>query len=182
MTQYEAGGLSSPHEEARTETSLARLEEALQSPATRKRLIAAANALTRSNDAHDPENLVQEVLLKAWTHREKYDSQKGLPITWMVHMMYNIFIDQWRKHARAGISVPLEEVTNTLSVQPNQISNVHHSQLLDLIEELPSNQQSSLLLSLQGFPHSEIAEILEIPIGTVKSRLRRAAKKLQVVE
>jgi RNA polymerase sigma-70 factor (ECF subfamily) len=133
------------------------------------------------------EDLVQDTLLKAFRSWERF--QPGTSArAWLLAIMRNTFINLYRREKREPIALDLD----TLAVQPaageaedNDPEGAFFDQIVDerilrALDNLPLDFREVLVLSdVEGLPYSEIAQALDIPAGTVKSRLFRARKLMQ---
>ncbi|KAA8711073.1 putative RNA polymerase sigma factor sigW [Pseudomonas cannabina] len=129
------------------------------------------------------EELVQEVLLKLWHKAESFDPAKARLGTWLFRIARNLYIDSVRKD-RGWVQVQnsLEQlerleapVDRTLDYSQRQ-----EQQLNTAIQNLPADQAKVLRMSyFEALSHREIAERLDMPLGTVKSCLRLAFQKLR---
>ena len=134
------------------------------------------------NDTGAAENLLQDVFVKAWRCRHLYDASKGRIFTWLHNITKNICIDHLRskayKKSKASLlSDNLSEVAiagNTESFLPDTIG------LKNLVKTLRHEEKEVVeLMYFKGLTQKEIAKLMDIPIGTVKTRMSRAIKKLR---
>ncbi|HEX7099416.1 MAG TPA: sigma-70 family RNA polymerase sigma factor [Acidimicrobiia bacterium] len=155
-------------------------------------LYAAAMRMTR-NPA-DAEDLVQETMLKAYRAYDTFTEGTNLK-AWLYRILTNTYINRYRKAQRRPTETDLGEVEDLYlyrrlgSEDTADVSRSAEDQLLDglvesdikeAVEALPEHFRLPVLLAdLEGFSYKEIAEILDIPIGTVMSRLHRGRKQLQ---
>jgi RNA polymerase sigma-70 factor, ECF subfamily len=95
--------------------------------------------------------------------------------------MHNVFVSQLRRHKSRPAGEPLDEThENSMSLRPDQESNLHFRDLVDALNRLPDEQRSVLLLvSVEDLSYAEAASVLGIPIGTVMSRLARGRERLR---
>lgn len=136
-----------------------------------------ARTLTRS--VSDADDLVQEACLTALNKSHMWDPTKPLD-RWMYRIVRNLWISEIRKQkVRLGQGhVPADEATELVTHESGETSMVH-SQLRATIDALPSELSTILLLvSVEGYSYSEAADLLEIPVGTVMSRMHRARRVL----
>ena len=130
------------------------------------------------------EDLLQDTFLKIWNSFPSYDSSKGKLFTWMVNIARNIAIDKTRSKDFRNSS-KTEDIDNiVLSVEDNYKSEMNPETLglKELVEKLKPEQKTILdLVYFKGYTHIEVAEKLEIPLGTVKTRLRNAIITLRKV-
>ncbi len=132
------------------------------------------------------EELVQEVMVKVWLKAHSYDSSKAAASTWIFTLTRNARIDFLRKHARQDAQTdPLttEDIWDEDDGSQPYIY-LHQSrtekQVAHLLKTLPSEQRQCLQkVYMEGKSHTEIASELELPLGTVKSRVRLGLKRLQ---
>jgi len=153
-------------------------------------LYSAALRMTR-NPA-DAEDVVQETFLKAY---RAYDSfQEGTNLkAWLYRILTNTYINKYRKAQRRPNEVELGELQDLYLYkrlgEPSGASESAETEALDMfvdddiiaaLESLPENFRMPVLYAdVEGFSYKEIAEILDVPIGTVMSRLHRGRKALQ---
>jgi len=123
------------------------------------------------------DDVLQEVMLAVWKKAGSYDAAKAKLSTWVFTIARYKYIDRLRHEGRR----PTESADFDLHESEDMHSGdeVLQEQRQDsvqlAIEKLPANQQSVIFLSfIKGLAHSEIAEQLGIPLGTVKSRIRRS--------
>ncbi len=155
-------------------------------------LYSAALRMTR-NPA-DAEDVVQETYLKAY---RAYDSfQEGTNLkAWLYRILTNTYINRYRKKQRRPNEVDLGEVEDlylykrigsgeagsaSRSAEIEVLDSFVDKDVRDAIDSLPEHFRMPVLLAdVEGFSYKEIAEILDVPIGTVMSRLHRGRKSLQ---
>jgi RNA polymerase sigma-70 factor (ECF subfamily) len=155
-------------------------------------LYSAALRMTR-NPA-DAEDLVQETYLKAFRGFGGFEQGTNLR-AWMYRILTNTFINSYRSKKRRPDETELDDVEDfylyrrmggleavraSRSAEDELMDWFTDSEVKDAIEALPEQFRLAVLLSdVEGFSYKEIAEILDIPIGTVMSRLHRGRKSLQ---
>ncbi len=155
-------------------------------------LYSAALRMTR-NPA-DAEDVVQETFLKAY---RAYDSfQEGTNLkAWLYRILTNTYINRYRKKQRRPNEVDLGEVedlylykrigstetgTASRSAETEVLEGLVSEDVRNAIDSLPEHFRMPVLMAdVEGFAYKEIAEILDVPIGTVMSRLHRGRKTLQ---
>ena len=141
------------------------------------RLRRFARSLTRS--AAEADDLVQEACLKALARADQWDPQQPLD-RWVFRITRNHWISEIRKsNVRQGEGqVPAEESAELVSSDTGE-SHVAAGEITGRIAALPPELSSVLLtVSVEGYSYREAAELFEIPIGTVMSRIHRARKIL----
>ncbi len=141
------------------------------------RLRRFARTLTRS--VPEADDLVQEACLRALTRADQWD--RGQPLDrWLFRIARNLWISEIRKRTvRLGEGlVPAEESTELTSLETGE-AGVMASDLRLQIDALPTDLSSVLLaVSVEGYSYAEAAELFDIPVGTVMSRVHRARKAL----
>ncbi|WP_372426315.1 sigma-70 family RNA polymerase sigma factor [Salinarimonas chemoclinalis] len=130
--------------------------------------------LTRSRDAAD--DLVQECLARALANASTL--KPGLPVRpWLFRILHNLHVSEQRKLRlrRATLLDPAEE-----RVPASQDERLELRAVLDAVARLPDDQRSVLhLVAVEGMSYQEASRILEIPIGTLMSRLARGRETLR---
>ena len=153
-------------------------------------LYSAALRMTR-NPA-DAEDVVQETYLKAYRAYHTFEAGTNLK-AWLYRILTNTYINKYRKTQRRPSEVELGELQDLyLYRRLGEVSGATHSaekevlddfvdtDITEAIESLPESFRMPVLLAdVEGFSYKEIAEILDVPIGTVMSRLHRGRKALQ---
>ena len=131
------------------------------------------------------EELLQESFLSIWEKAPLFDSAKAAPSTWIYTIARNKKIDYLRKNGRAPLNEgEMAEIAPEPLPHPNEaLMRIQDSErVMQEIERLPDEQK---ILMMKAFyedkSHSEIAEELDIPLGTIKSRIRAAMLKLKDV-
>ncbi|MEM6386249.1 MAG: RNA polymerase sigma factor [Pseudomonadota bacterium] len=141
------------------------------------RLRRFARSLTRS--ATEADDLVQEACLRALSRSDQWDPTQPLD-RWVFRITRNLWISEIRKRGvRMGEGqVPAEETSELVSPVTGEHS-VAATELQAQIAALPAELSSVLLaVSVEGYSYAEAAELLDVPIGTVMSRVHRARKTL----
>ena len=150
-------------------------------------------ALRMTRSEAEAEDLVQETYIRAFRFRHQFTAGTNLK-AWLFRILTNTFINQYRRKAARPETTELDDVEESIlyrhmrDVSPGSsspdpeaelIDNTLSSEVKDALEALPEKFRTTLLLDVEGFSYKEIAEMLEIPIGTVMSRLHRGRKILQ---
>jgi len=143
-------------------------------------LKAFAYFLTKNTeDAHD---LFQETAYRAFANLEKYNDGTNLK-AWCVTIMRNIFINDYRKKSKSGITLDASEnqylINNTRSVSNTGESKTIREEIDKAISKLDAGIREPFLMHYEGYKYQEIADIMRLPLGTVKSRIFFARKELQ---
>lgn len=127
----------------------------------------------------DAEDLVQEILLEVWRNAGRYDSTRSSEATFVAVIARRRLIDRFRRRAArpedasADLELPSE--------QQRQIeASVDARRVLEELDSFPEEQKNVLMLAtLNGLSHSEIAEQTALPLGTVKTHLRRGLNRIR---
>jgi RNA polymerase sigma-70 factor (ECF subfamily) len=141
------------------------------------RLRRYARALSR--DVAGADDLVQDCLARALEKLHLW--QEGTDLrAWLFTILHNQYVNQVRRAVREGATVGLSETEPSLAQAPHQGKRLELRDLERAIAKLPDEQRSVILLvGLEGMRYEEVAEILDIPIGTVRSRLSRGRDALR---
>lgn len=148
-------------------------------PAFRQQLLAAIPRLRRYArslvfDAASADDLVQTVLERALSHWRQFDPRRDI-VLWLLSIAHNAHFDALRRERRMDVVSP-ERVTEVLDLQhPVEHDRGLHLDLLAALAQLVPDQRSALLLVLvEQLSYAEAAEVLQVPAGTVMSRVSRA--------
>ncbi len=153
-----------------------------------------ATALRMTRNRADAEDLVQETFIKAWRSFSTFQQGTNLR-AWLFRIMTNTYINKYNAQQRRPQETELDEVEELFlfrrlgAFDQSKMTQSAEDQLLEFftddevkkaIEELPEMFRLPVLLSdVDGFSYKEMAEMLDVPIGTVMSRLHRGRKMLQ---
>jgi RNA polymerase sigma-70 factor (ECF subfamily) len=141
------------------------------------RLRRYARALTR--DVSRADDLVQSCLTRAVAKQHLWQPGTDLR-AWLFTILHNQNVNDVRRSAREGVSIAIEEIAPVLPVQSNAIATLQLRDLERAIGQLPQEQREVILLvGLEGMSYDEVAAILKVPIGTVRSRLSRGRDQLR---
>ena len=129
----------------------------------------------------DVEDAVQEVFIAIWKAAEKFDPTKASEVTFISMIARRRFIDYLRKVSKHRNLQSIDEDNGQELFKESILNESTDLQLIkDAIGTLATEDQELLNLSVyQGYSHSEIAKLLNIPLGTVKTRIRRNLIKLK---
>ena len=151
-------------------------------------LVAAIPRLRRyarvlTGEASRADDLVQDTLARAWEKRALWQAGTDLR-AWLFTVMHNLFVNQRALARRDAANVSLDGAgapeTWQLAVRPNQQVHVELQEVLQQLGRLPAEQREVLILAaVEELKYEEIADVLDIPVGTVMSRLSRAREKLR---
>lgn len=129
------------------------------------------------------EELAQEIMLTVWRRAESYNPEKAAASTWLFTIARNRRIDYLRGNSRVEVELDDEmlELDSTDLTQEEQVNLDQQSRILEQsMNKLPQEQRQVLHLSyFRGQSHGAIAEWLDLPIGTVKSRIRLAMQSIR---
>jgi RNA polymerase sigma-70 factor (ECF subfamily) len=155
-------------------------------------LYSAALRMTRNPS--DAEDLVQETYLKAYRAFGSFKEGTNLK-AWLYRILTNTFINSYRARKRRPEQTDIDDVEDLYlyrrlggleavsagrSAEEEVLEHFTESDVKDAVEALPEQFRMAVLLAdVEGFSYKEIADILDIPIGTVMSRLHRGRKALQ---
>jgi len=141
------------------------------------RLRRYARALTRDVSAAD--DLVQDCLARALAKVHLWQSGTDLR-AWLFTILHNQYVNHVRRSVREGSAVALSETEPLLTTQPNQGKRLELRDLERAIARLPEEQRAVLLLvGLEGMRYEEVAAVLDVPVGTIRSRLSRGRELLR---
>lgn len=148
-------------------------------------------ALRMTKNETDAEDLVQEAFVKAYRFWDKFETGSNCR-AWLFKIMTNIFINDYRSKSRSPMSVNMDDIDDNFlfgqlaAIGPGDdpekqlFAKIFDDDVKKAIEELPDDFRLVVVLSfLEGFSYQEIAEIADLQLGTVKSRLHRGRKLLQ---
>ena len=132
------------------------------------------------------EDVVQEAFLSLWRSGARYDRTRGSVRSWVLGVVRNRTIDLFRRDTvRAGRDVNDEGAVERMAARDDATVDAERREdareVRAALEELPADQRQVIELAyFGGFSHSQIAEMLELPAGTVKGRMRLGLTKLRL--
>jgi RNA polymerase sigma-70 factor (ECF subfamily) len=135
-------------------------------------------------EKQEAEDVVQEAFIKVWRSAGGYRVGRGSVRTWILSIVHNRGIDQIRSHARRGRMQDKVEASAPTS-EPSEAfaetwKNAQQEQVREALNTLPHEQLKILELAyFSGYTHVEIADRLELPLGTVKGRMRLGLQKIR---
>lgn len=136
---------------------------------------------TMVGDEAAAQDVLQESFLKIWRKADQYDPKKARLFTWLLTICRNTAIDRLRvMQKRAGREIQIDDpVVNNMGISG---FNPQHIGIKDLLKGLDLNQQEVFeALFFKGMTQKEASEALEIPLGTVKTRLKIGLRELRKV-
>lgn len=130
-----------------------------------------------TNDTEEAEDVLQNVFVKIWNNFASYDEQKGRLYTWMLNIARNMAIDSTRsKHEK--VKNKIQEATDSVYHKNNLfVENSSHENigLQNIVNNLKDDQKQIIDLAyFQGYTQEEISQKLNLPLGTVKTKVRQA--------
>ncbi|MFA7420947.1 MAG: sigma-70 family RNA polymerase sigma factor [Melioribacteraceae bacterium] len=146
-------------------------------------------ALKMTNDTDDADDLLQDTLMKAFRFFDKFEKGTNMK-AWLFQIMKNSFINNYRKTSKEPNKVDYEDVQNfyenikaedvkSQHYQSDAFSDVLDDEITSALSKLPDDFRTIVFLSdVEGYTYEEIADFVDCPIGTVRSRLHRARKML----
>jgi|ERR1051325_3728581 RNA polymerase sigma-70 factor (ECF subfamily) len=141
------------------------------------RLRRYARALT--HDATRADDLVQSCLTRAVAKQHLWQAGTDLR-AWLFTILHNQHVNDIRRAAREENNVPIDEIAPVASVQAKAIDVLELRDLEVALGKLPAEQrQVILLVGLEGMAYEEVAAVLGVPVGTVRSRLSRGRDQLR---
>ncbi|MEM5312512.1 sigma-70 family RNA polymerase sigma factor [Paraburkholderia sp. JHI869] len=137
-----------------------------------------ASAMVRERDLAD--DLVQDCLERAisnWDTRRRAENTRQ----WVFAIAHNLIVNNLRQRARRGVHLDIEDVDEgTFAMPAPQEHRIRHGELMKALATLTEDQRNVILLvSVEDLTYAEAAKTLNIPIGTVMSRLARGRERLQ---
>lgn len=141
---------------------------------------AYAVALRMLRNVADAEDVAQDALVKAWTHRHGWQAGKAKFSTWLYRVVFNRCIDLSRRPANSCI----DDVAEPLDDQPDSVDSIHRRQVYDRLGEamatMPAQQRAALTLAyFDDMGNGEIADILGTTVQAVESLLKRGRQGLR---
>ncbi len=148
-------------------------------------------AYRMARNPQDAEDLVQETYLKAYKYYDKFQEGTNFK-AWLFKILKNTFINRYRKLQQQPIQNAFSEIEDAFESQVSEevgripspeeevLADVLDEHVQKALDELPDDYRMVILLAdIEGFAYKEIAAILEIPVGTVMSRLYRGRRLLE---
>ncbi len=139
-------------------------------------------------DNEAAEEILQEAFIKIWNKANKFDAEKGNAMAWMATIVRNQTFDRLRSYKSRPELVEeteyetIEYTANELQPEQKLMYRQQIAKFKQTLDDLPENQRECITHSLvYGRSHSQIAEEMDVPLGTVKAWLRRNIKVIQEV-
>lgn len=129
------------------------------------------------------ESVLQDTFLKVWTKIDSYSSKKGRFLTWMMNIARNTAIDMTRsKNYKQTLKLISLDSVGSESRTTNTDVRMENIDVRDIVFGLDDKYKSVIdLVYFQGFTHAEAAKQLNLPLGTIKSRVRKALSELRKI-
>lgn len=145
-------------------------------------------ALRMLSETAAAEELTQEVFFRAWKQARAYDPSRGTFVTWLLSITHNMAIDELRKRQRRPQRADLEDPAETLAAVEDGERSVEELAWLGALRDevagalrcLPEAQRLPIELAYyRGLSQREVALELDVPLGTIKTRMRLGMRKLR---
>lgn len=132
-----------------------------------------------TKNAQDADDLLQSTFLKALENKDKFEDDSNL-FSWTSRIMFNLFASAYRRHKKFASQCNDELYIDQIAVEPTQESCTDLRIVSQKINQLtPEHQKILIMVCVQDLTYEQVASILNIPIGTVRSRLSRARSQLK---
>ncbi len=140
-------------------------------------------ALKLTRDMEDANDLIQETMLKAYNNREKFAAGTNLK-AWLYTIMKNTFITNYQRMVRRNTFIDTTDNLHYINssdsvVQNGAYSSFTMSDIDEALDRVDDVYKNPFMMYFRGFKYHEIADKLQIPIGTVKNRIHIARKELK---
>jgi RNA polymerase sigma-70 factor (ECF subfamily) len=134
----------------------------------------------------DAEEVLMDVYMKAWKNAASYSPDRGCVQSWLVMMARSVAIDRMRQRKTrfeaAGLALENapEPISNEASPEEQMVRGQWRARVRNVLDELPAEQREAVVMAFfGGLSHSELAERLGQPLGTVKTRIRAGLVRLR---
>ncbi len=144
-------------------------------------------ALRFTSDPARAEDLVQDTMLKAYRSRTSFQPGTNAR-AWLLTILRNTFINAYHRRKREPVAMDIEAMESSLRPRPDDpaaadgafLDHIVDERILQALDALPQEFREVLVLSdVENLPYAEIAQALDLPLGTVKSRLFRARRLMR---
>jgi RNA polymerase sigma factor (sigma-70 family) len=139
-------------------------------------------AMRLTGNKENAKDLMQETLMRCFANKHKFQSGTNFK-SWMTTVMYHSFVNHYRK--RKSKQKVLQTVSNYNQITQDKSIGVRadedllYKELKSIISELPNKFHNPFQMLLDGYKYQEISETLDVPIGTIKSRIHYARQKIK---
>lgn len=138
-------------------------------------------AFRLTGNASDAEDLLQSTVLRALEKKHLFQTGTDL-FKWTSKIMFNLFVSEYRRRTKFETQYDPETYLEKQSVEGSQEVKLTLSKVQDAMKLLSADHQEILVLvCVKGMRYEEVSEALQIPVGTVRSRLARARESLQMI-
>jgi len=133
-----------------------------------------------AGNSSDAEDIVQETYLQAWKSFHRFEPGTNIR-AWLFKILFHVASHHRRKVFRfKQADITDDMVAETIAYEPGPLPNLQDEEVLEALDKVPQNYRTVILLAdVQEFSYKEVADIMQIPIGTVMSRLNRGRKILR---
>lgn len=129
-------------------------------------------------DRHEAEDMVQETFRSAWKSRELYRAGQG-DRAWLASILRRRVIDRWRRHGNP-LTLSGEQEMHVEAAPVDPLAGDYTDEMQRALAQLPTELRETLLLVVVSeLTHQEAADLLDVPLGTVLSRVSRARRRLR---
>lgn len=173
-----------------TDEELQKRQREFEKEALPHMLLLYNYAYRMTGNEEDAKDLVQETYLKAFRFWDQYEPGTNIR-AWLFKIMKNSYINKYRKATKEPGKVDYDEVQNfyetvrdesfeSSDLQEHIFENIFEDEIIEALGKLPDEFRTVVILAdIEGLSYEEIADFLDIPIGTVRSRLHRGRKMLR---
>lgn len=138
-------------------------------------------ALSLTDDAHQADDLVQDCLERAIRKHRQW-RRHGSVRNWLYRIQFRVFINQLPRHQRRRREIDIDTAPVVRATPPDQEHRVAFREVGLAMQALPPDQRAAIALTaLEGLSYDEAAAVLEIPVGTLRSRLARGRDRLRAL-
>lgn len=143
------------------------------------------NAVLMTGNREEAEDILQEIFMTVWNSCNSFDPGKGNFTTWLYRITVNRCIDRQRKKQQTPLSleeqnIDLSEIGCQELPEETLIRKLEYERLINAVNQLDNKHRTVLILRyFNDLSYNEIAEVLDIPVGTAKSRIYNALRSLR---
>lgn len=139
-----------------------------------------AFALSLTRDGPRADDLVQETILRAWSHADQFETGSNLR-AWLFTILRHLFYTEQRRHRRE-VGDPEGKLAARLMIRPEQQSHLEFKDFWQALGRLPPlHREALILVGAQGISYEEAARVCGVAVGTIKSRVNRARTHLMTL-
>ncbi len=134
-----------------------------------------------THNENDAEDLLHSTIVRALEKKHLYKDNTNL-FGWMSKIMFNMFVSQYRRKVKFETQYDPENYLDKESVEPSQNIKMQLQEVDHAMDEMSEDHRKILtMVCVRGMRYAEVSEALQIPVGTVRSRLSRARESLQIM-